>query len=74
MKKILNIKKGYLFLRNAASIEVFRRVKLDDHLNHIGDLRRQIEKTNENYKQEIEVMVTKQQVCSVFFKEKIDIV
>ena len=39
---------------NDSSVELQRRITLEDHLNKIGDLRRQIEELNLNHKQELE--------------------
>lgn len=39
---------------NDSSVELQRRITLEDHLNQIGDLRRQIEELNLNHKQELE--------------------
>ncbi|CAF0754662.1 unnamed protein product [Brachionus calyciflorus] len=44
---------------NDISIETQRRIKLDDHLIQIGDLKRKIEELNLNYKQETELLILK---------------
>ncbi len=39
---------------NDSSVELQRRITLEEHLKQIGDLRRQIEELNLNHKQELE--------------------
>ena len=47
---------------NETSVEASRRIKLDEHLNQIGQLRRKIEEINLNYRQDIENLTLKLQV------------
>lgn len=47
---------------NDLSVECQRKIKLDEHLNQIGDLRRKIEELNLNHKQELENSVFRIQV------------
>lgn len=44
---------------NDTSIEMQRRVKLDDHLTQIGNLKRKIEELNLNHKHESELLFLK---------------
>jgi hypothetical protein len=53
---------------NDSSVEASRRIKLDEHLNQIGDLKRKIEEINLNYKQDIENLTLKLQVIQYLKK------
>lgn len=46
---------------NDSSVEAHRRIKLDDHLKQVGDLKRKIEEISLYNKQEIENLVLKLQ-------------
>lgn len=48
---------------NDYSIEAQRRVKLDEHLNQVGDLKRKIEELSIQHRQEVENLTLRLQVC-----------